>query len=85
MSSKDNAPPRPEKNTKPLNYKEQFEGRHVTSQFIDPCAEASKASFDCMNRNNYERDSCLDYFKAYRECKNAWIQQRKDDRRAGRA
>jgi cytochrome c oxidase assembly protein subunit 23 len=38
-----------------------------------PCAEASKASFDCMNRNNYERDSCLDYFKAYRECKNAWV------------
>jgi hypothetical protein len=28
MSSKDNAPPRPEKNTKPLNYKEQFEVRH---------------------------------------------------------
>ncbi|KAF6753002.1 hypothetical protein DFP72DRAFT_1069784 [Ephemerocybe angulata] len=86
MSSKpeDNIPP-PEKNIKPLNYREQFAGRQVTSQFIDPCAEASKASLDCLNRNDYDRDACLAYFKAYRECKNTWIQQRKDDRRAGKA
>ncbi|KAF5336148.1 hypothetical protein D9611_006195 [Ephemerocybe angulata] len=36
MSSKpeDNIPP-PEKNIKPLNYREQFAGRQVTSQFIE--------------------------------------------------
>ncbi|KAF9453525.1 hypothetical protein P691DRAFT_771298 [Macrolepiota fuliginosa MF-IS2] len=80
----DSLPP-PEAGLKPLNYREQFSGRHVTSQFIDPCSEASKASMDCLNRNDYDRDACLDYFQAYRDCKKAWIQQRKDDRRAGRS
>ncbi|GLB41887.1 putative cytochrome c oxidase-assembly factor cox23 [Lyophyllum shimeji] len=74
----------PEANVKPLNYREQFQGRSVTSQFIDPCAAAAKASMDCMNRHDYDRDFCLDYFQAYRDCKSAWIKQRKDDRRAGR-
>ncbi|KAI0328671.1 hypothetical protein GY45DRAFT_1325958 [Cubamyces sp. BRFM 1775] len=38
-----------------------------------PCAEASKASMDCMNHNDYDRDKCLDYFQAYRDCKKAWV------------
>ncbi|TFK32783.1 cysteine alpha-hairpin motif superfamily [Crucibulum laeve] len=75
--------PNPE-DLKPLDYKEQFSGREVTSRFIDPCAAASKASMDCLNRNNYDRDACLDYFQAYRDCKKTWIKQRKEDRRAGR-
>ncbi|KAF8074895.1 hypothetical protein FPV67DRAFT_1409141 [Lyophyllum atratum] len=74
----------PEVNVKPLDYREQFQGRHVTSQFIDPCAAAAKASMDCMNRHDYDRDFCLEYFQAYRDCKSTWIQQRRDDRRAGR-
>lgn len=74
----------PEENVKPLNYREQFQGRHVSSQFIDPCAAAAKASMDCMNRHDYDRDFCLEYFQAYRDCKKEWIQQRKEDRRAGR-
>jgi len=74
----------PEANVKPLDYKEQFSGRHVSSKFIDPCADASKASMDCLNRHDYDRDACLAYFQAYRDCKNTWIKQRKDDRRAGR-
>ncbi|KAF9530361.1 hypothetical protein CPB83DRAFT_176154 [Crepidotus variabilis] len=76
--------PTAQENVKPLNYREQFQGRHSTSQFIDPCSAASKASIDCLDRNNYNRDACLEYFQAYRDCKNAWIKQRKDDRRAGR-
>ena len=28
---------------------------------------------DCLNRNNYDRDACLDYFQAYRDCKNSWV------------
>lgn len=40
---------------------------------ISPCAAASKASMDCLNRNDYDRDSCLDYFQAYRDCKNTWV------------
>ncbi|KAJ3995995.1 hypothetical protein F5050DRAFT_1572390, partial [Lentinula boryana] len=49
-----------------------------------PCEAASKATMACMNKNNYDREKCLDYFQAYRECKNAWIEQRKEDRRNGR-
>ncbi|KAF9499569.1 hypothetical protein BDN71DRAFT_1502910 [Pleurotus eryngii] len=81
MASKDVAP---EDNVKPLNYREQFQGRHAPSQFIDPCEAAAKASLQCMNRNDFARDKCTDYFQAYRDCKKAWIEQRKEDRRAGR-
>jgi len=68
----------------PKNYRETFQKRTVTSQFTDPCDEASKASMDCLNRNDYDRDKCLDFFQAYRDCKKAWIEQRKADRRAGK-
>jgi len=67
----------------PKDYKETFKKRTVTSEFADPCAEASKASMDCLNRHDYDRDKCLDFFQAYRDCKKAWIEQRKADRRAG--
>lgn len=38
-----------------------------------PCADASKASMDCLNRNDYDRDACLAYFQAYRDCKSTWV------------
>ncbi|KAL0575281.1 Mitochondrial copper homeostasis protein [Marasmius crinis-equi] len=38
-----------------------------------PCAEASKASMACMNKYDFDRDKCLDYFQAYRDCKKAWV------------
>ncbi|KAF5316031.1 hypothetical protein D9619_006207 [Psilocybe cf. subviscida] len=76
--------PSPQDNIKPLDYKEQFAKRTVATKFTDPCEAASKASMDCLNRNNYNRDACLEYFQVYRDCKNAWIQQRKADRRAGK-
>ncbi|OJT01874.1 Cytochrome c oxidase-assembly factor COX23, mitochondrial [Trametes pubescens] len=44
-----------------------------TNPPASPCAEASKASMDCMNHNDYDRDQCLDYFQAYRDCKKAWV------------
>ncbi|ODQ63490.1 hypothetical protein NADFUDRAFT_84159 [Nadsonia fulvescens var. elongata DSM 6958] len=55
----------------------------MPTQFYDPCAEASKMSLACMERNNFERDNCIEYFKAYRECKKAWAEERKKDRRNG--
>lgn len=76
--------PKPEDNITPLNYHEQFSGRQAVSQFIDPCAAASKASMDCLNRNDYDKTACFGYFQAYRECKKAWLEQRKADRRAGK-
>lgn len=41
--------------------------------YISPCAAASKASMDCLSRNDYDRDACLEYFQAYRDCKNTWV------------
>ncbi|KAE9392253.1 hypothetical protein BT96DRAFT_1023659 [Gymnopus androsaceus JB14] len=82
--SKETPLPNPRDNAKPLNYREQFQGREVTSRFIDPCEAAAKASLACMNKNDYDREQCLEYFQAYRDCKSAWLEQRKDDRRNGR-
>ncbi len=31
---------------------------------------------DCMNHHDYDRDKCLDYFQAYRDCKKAWVSPR---------
>ena len=28
---------------------------------------------DCLERNDYDRDACLDFFQAYRDCKNTWV------------
>lgn len=28
---------------------------------------------DCLNRNDYDRDQCLDFFQAYRDCKRSWV------------
>ncbi|KAI5895019.1 uncharacterized protein SCHCODRAFT_02618375 [Schizophyllum commune H4-8] len=72
----------PRMNATPLDYKEQFQGA-MTSQYVDPCKAAQKASLKCLDRNNYERMPCQGYFEAYRECKKAWVEQRKADRRAG--
>ncbi|KAG8812721.1 Mitochondrial copper homeostasis protein [Serendipita sp. 400] len=54
------------------------------SEFRDPCLAASQASMECLNRHDYNRDDCLEYFRAYRECKAAWLKQRREDRRSGR-
>lgn len=28
---------------------------------------------DCLNRHDYDRDKCLDFFQAYRDCKKVWV------------
>ncbi len=30
---------------------------------------------DCLNRHDYDRDKCLDFFQAYRDCKKAWVRR----------
>ncbi|RDX54263.1 hypothetical protein OH76DRAFT_1078242 [Lentinus brumalis] len=75
--------PEPQANANPEPYTKHFKGKQV-SKFVDPCSEASKASMDCMNHHDYDRDKCLDYFQAYRDCKKAWMAQRKADRLAGK-
>ncbi|CAK9781665.1 cytochrome c oxidase-assembly factor COX23, mitochondrial [Cutaneotrichosporon oleaginosum] len=49
------------------------------SKFKDPCAKASKASLQCLEQTRYNRGECYEYFKAYRECKKRWVEQRKAD------
>lgn len=60
-----------------------FTYRKLPSQFYDPCQKASKMSMSCLERNNYDKDMCIEYFKAYKECRQEWMDQRKKDRRAG--
>ena len=38
-----------------------------------PCVQEAKASYKCMDDNNYDRDACLEYFKAYKECKKRMV------------
>ncbi|EMD38845.1 hypothetical protein CERSUDRAFT_47802 [Gelatoporia subvermispora B] len=68
---------------KPQDYRQHFTKERVVTKFVDPCTEASKASMACMDRNDYDRDKCMDFFRAYRDCKKEWLEQRKTDRRAG--
>ncbi|KAH9924751.1 uncharacterized protein B0H18DRAFT_1119772 [Fomitopsis serialis] len=75
--------PHPQENAKPDDYRERLQGR-ITTKFVDPCDRAAKASMDCLNRNEFDREQCLDFFQAYRDCKKDWLDQRKADRRAGR-
>lgn len=34
----------------------------------------------CLDDNAYDRSKCTDVFSQYRECKKAWINQRRNDR-----
>lgn len=43
------------------------------SQYYDPCAEASKMSLSCLERNNYKKAMCEEYFQIYRDCKKQWV------------
>ncbi|KII87449.1 hypothetical protein PLICRDRAFT_255655 [Plicaturopsis crispa FD-325 SS-3] len=76
---------RPEDNLKPRDWKEDFHSGRVNTKYTDPCRDAANASMKCMDDNSYDRESCLEFFQVYRDCKRTWINQRKTDRQAGRA
>ncbi|KAG1741169.1 hypothetical protein EDB19DRAFT_1706739 [Suillus lakei] len=81
--------PSPQDNVKPADYKDTFAARKSYTQHTECVSrshaeQAAKASLSCMDRNDYNRDNCMDFFQAYRDCKKAWLEQRRDDRRAGR-
>ncbi|KAJ1833998.1 hypothetical protein IWW55_001109 [Coemansia sp. RSA 2706] len=54
----------------------EFENKK-SSRFMDPCAIEAKASYQCLDANNYNKDLCSEYFAAYRECKTLWMAERK--------
>jgi len=84
MRSSSDELPNPFDNSEPQPYAEKFKARKAYTEFADPCEHAAKASMECLNRNDYRRSKCLGYFEAYRDCKKAWLDQRKADRRAGK-
>ncbi|KAJ1667660.1 Mitochondrial copper homeostasis protein [Coemansia sp. RSA 1813] len=60
----------------------EFENK-ISSKFMDPCALESKASMQCLDQSNYDKDACSDVFAAYKECKRLWISERRKARSGG--
>ncbi|EGS24087.1 cytochrome c oxidase-like protein [Thermochaetoides thermophila DSM 1495] len=60
--------------------REKFEKKD-RSAYLDPCQEAAARSIRCLHRNNGDRTMCSDYFQAYRDCKKAWLEQRKKEKK----
>ncbi|CEJ93742.1 Putative Cytochrome c oxidase-assembly factor COX23, mitochondrial [[Torrubiella] hemipterigena] len=52
------------------------------SEFYDPCQEAAQRSYKCLFRNNGDKTMCGEYFQAYRDCKQAWIDKRKKEKKS---
>lgn len=73
----------PAGNEKPENYREAFQGREAYTKHTDPCELAAKASMECLDRHNYIRSECTEFFQTYRDCKKTWMNQRKEDRKNG--
>ncbi|GAA5997745.1 Cox23p [Rhodotorula paludigena] len=67
----------------PASYNETLGGKGASS-FRDPCEIARQESMKCLDRNSYDRSKCTDFFQAYRDCKGTWLNQRREDRRAGK-
>jgi cytochrome c oxidase assembly protein subunit 23 len=63
-------------------HKSKFAGKGP-SRYYDPCQESANMSIKCLESNNFDRDMCHEYFKAYRECKKEWLSQRRKDTRNG--
>ena len=40
------------------------------------CAAEADASYQCLDKNQYDRTKCQDFFTAYRECKKKWVRPR---------
>ncbi|KAK7421177.1 Mitochondrial copper homeostasis protein [Neonectria punicea] len=47
------------------------------SEYYDPCQEAAQRSYKCLFRNGGDKAMCGEYFQAYRDCKQAWTEERK--------
>ncbi|GAA6027576.1 hypothetical protein JCM8097_007931 [Rhodosporidiobolus ruineniae] len=64
----------------PADYDAAFRGRGGHTKFADPCSVAREESMRCLNDNAYDKTKCT----AYRDCKKTWLEQRREDRRAGK-
>ena len=48
-------------------------GIFQVSRAVSLVFETPTSRLTLGNSNDYDRDACLDYFRAYRECKAAWV------------
>lgn len=69
---------KPDDNSGPWNEdkRRKFETKSK-SEFFDPCQEAAQRSYKCLFRNGGDKAMCGEYFQAYRDCKQAWTDERK--------
>ncbi|KAG0225482.1 Mitochondrial copper homeostasis protein [Actinomortierella wolfii] len=51
------------------------------SQFMDPCAAQTKASYKCLSEHNYDKRKCTQFFKDYSDCKKKWLASLREERR----
>ncbi|KAK5133074.1 Mitochondrial copper homeostasis protein [Meristemomyces frigidus] len=51
------------------------------SEYFDPCQEAADRSLKCLRRNGGDRAMCTDYFSAYKDCKQKWMEEMKEAKR----
>ncbi|TKA26307.1 hypothetical protein B0A50_05086 [Salinomyces thailandicus] len=51
------------------------------SEYFDPCQETADKSLRCLRRNGGDRQMCSDFFQAYRDCKQAWMDEMKEAKR----
>ncbi|KAF2650253.1 hypothetical protein K491DRAFT_697473 [Lophiostoma macrostomum CBS 122681] len=58
----------------------RFENK-AYSEYFDPCQDAATKSIRCLNRNGGDREMCSDFFQAYRDCKEQWMNARKEARK----
>lgn len=47
------------------------------------CLEEAKASYKCLDKNNYNKSACEEYFEAYRQCKKRFNAIKSERRRRG--
>ncbi|GAA5903736.1 hypothetical protein JCM8208_006562 [Rhodotorula glutinis] len=78
------APTAPPGGASPSDYNDTLRSRGGHTKFADPCSVAREESMRCLDRNSYDRSKCNEFFQAYRDCKKTWLDQRREDRRAGK-
>ncbi|EDV97267.1 coiled-coil-helix-coiled-coil-helix domain-containing protein 7 [Drosophila grimshawi] len=57
--------------------------RNPNAERDNPCLREQELSFNCLNKNNFDRDICEVYFANYNNCKEFWNKVRSDRRAKG--
>ncbi|KAK9722615.1 Mitochondrial copper homeostasis protein [Basidiobolus ranarum] len=71
--------PTVETQAEPKRARREFDIKEA-SKFMDPCAEHTKRSYKCLDKNNYDKSKCTQFFDEYKECKRKWLEDRKAER-----